>query len=581
MNNSNTKINSNTEFQHNNIFDNLIYIFEELKNNILVGCSNLFKNILSWDSASLIIKKFDIHVIIKKIVTFFSFSYDRAFLKNDINNELFIYVKLSSAIINFVLIILLVLILINFILSIFNKTFSFLTKILKFFNIIILTSIITLLIFKLYLSLKLEQGFGPSLYDLKVNFFKENTNYFYSEYFINFSSAFSDSIILLSFITGLICLELLGFKNLFKYLNNISLFYMFNIFVIIMVSTNNVLIMFISFEFIFLPTMYFVYKMGYSKKIEKANKYLFQWTLFGSFLVLCALGYIFFKFNTLNYYYIQQVKLSTLESRIIFCIFLLGFGIKIPLAPFHIWLLKVHVESPTAFSIFLSGFLVKSALYCLFILLTLFNNIHNYFILTSWILLSLIVGTIGLSRQIDIKKLIAWATVQEMTFMLLFLIFKQIFLTHTCILFLVLHGLMSSYMFYIVDILQKRYKTRALKFIKGLHLTLPKITKHIWFLILLFSGFPLTAKFFIEWNLIALMSETHYATLVYLILLVNFCGAIFFCKVMFTIIYGVYEKDEEGKEEDFEFIETQKKEYGLLNFLVILILLLLWLIFIF
>jgi hypothetical protein len=37
---------------------------------------------------------------------------------------------------------------------------------------------------------------------------------------------------------------------------------------------------------------------------------------------------------------------------------------------------------------------------------------------------------------------------------------------------------------------------------------------------------------------------------------------------MFSIIYGVQEDKE------FEFIETQKKEYSLLNFLVILILLL-------
>lgn len=63
--------------------------------------------------------------------------------------------------------------------------------------------------------------------------------------------------------------------------------------------------------------------------------------------------------------------------------------------------------------------------------------------------------------------------------MLLFLVFKQIFLTHTCILFIILHGLMSSYMFYIVDMLQRRFKTRALIYIKGLHLLLPKMTKHI------------------------------------------------------------------------------------------------------
>jgi NADH-quinone oxidoreductase subunit M len=317
--------------------------------------------------------------------------------------------------------------------------------------------------------------------------------------------------------------------------------------------------------------MYFVHKLGYSKKIDKANEILFYWTLFGSFLVLCGLIYIYTNYNTLNYTLLQNKHFSYYESKILFIIFLLGFGIKIPLAPFHYWLLKVHVESPTAFSIFLSGFLVKSALFCLFILLSLFQDVNNFFFLTIWILISLVIATLGLGRQTDFKKLIAWATVQEMTFMLLFLIFKQIFLMHICTLFLLLHGIMSTYMFYIVDMLYRRFKTRGLVYIKGLHLLLPKLTKHFWFLILLFSGFPLTAKFLIEWGLISLMTNTSFGPLVYIILIVNFLGSILFCKIMFSIIYGVQE------DKDFEFIETQKKEYSILNFLVLLILLLIWL----
>lgn len=516
------------------------------------------------------------HLIAENIIFFKAFSFfDSSVIPvENFSSDLLLYVQFSSAVINMTLFFLIMLTILNFVYNLFFKHISYLLKLLRFINLFFLTIIITLLIIKFYFSLKLEQTLGPYLYDLKYNFFKENSKFFYYEHFIVFSSSFSDAILILSFITGLICLELLGLKNLFKTINNISLFYIFNFFVVIMVSTSNILIMFLSFEFIFLPTMYFVYQLGYSKKIEKSNEILFYWTLFGSFLILCTLGYLFYSFNTLNYIFLQQQSISKIESQIIFFIFLLGFGIKIPLAPFHYWLLKVHVESPTAFSIFLSGFLVKSALYCLFIFISLFNNTHNYFILTGWIFFSLIVATLGLAEQTDIKKLIAWATVQEMTFMLIFLVFKQIFLTHTCVLFIILHGLMSSYMFYIVDMLQRRFKTRALIYIKGLHLLLPKMTKHIWFLILLFSGFPLTAKFFIEWNLISLMLETNYSVLIYIILFVNFAGAIFFCKIMFTIIYGIQE------EEDLEFVETQKKEYGLLNFLVCFILILLWLIYI-
>lgn len=192
-----------------------------------------------------------------------------------LSSEMLLYIQFSSATINMTLYFLLMLIILNFIYNIFFKNISYLMQLLRFINLLMICIITTLLIIKFYFSLKLEQHLGPYLYDIKLNFFKENLTINYFEHFIIFSSSFSDAILILSFLTGLICLELLGLKNLFKNINNISLFYMFNFFVVIMVSSNNLLIMFISFEFIFLPTMYFVYKLGYSKKIDKANEVLF------------------------------------------------------------------------------------------------------------------------------------------------------------------------------------------------------------------------------------------------------------------------------------------------------------------
>jgi len=494
---------------------------------------------------------------------------------NLLEQQILIYVQFSSACVNIALILLLILTILNTIYNFFFKNFSSILQILRFINLSVLAAISILFFVKFYYSLRLEQILGPHLLDLKLNFFCNNNQIPYLEYYAVFSSSFGDAVIILAIITGLICLELLGLKNIFKYINNINIFFIFLSFVIIMVSTSNILIMFLCFEFLFLPTMYFVHKLGYSKKIDNANEILFYWTLFGSFLVLCALIYIFTNFNTLNYTILQTKQFSYWESKILFLIFLLGFGIKIPLPPFHYWLLKVHVESPTAFSIFLSGFLVKSALFCLFILLSVFQDVNNFFFLTIWILASLVIATLGLGRQTDFKKLIAWATIQEMTFMLLFLVFKQIFLMHICTLFLLLHGIMSTYMFYIVDMIYRRFKTRGLVYVKGLHLLLPKLTKHFWFLILLFSGFPLTAKFLIEWGLISLMANTYFGALVYVILTVNFLGSVVFCKIMFSIMYGVQEDKE------FEFIETQKKEYTILNFLVLLILILIWIMYTF
>jgi NADH:ubiquinone oxidoreductase subunit 2 (subunit N) len=110
----------------------------------------------------------------------------------------------------------------------------------------------------------------------KLSFYKGNKNIYFLENFVIFSSAFSDIIVLLSVIIGLICLDILGPKNYFNSINNNSIFYLFNFLVVIMASTNNLLVMFICFEFIFLPTVFFAYKLGYSKKIDKAALTLFM-----------------------------------------------------------------------------------------------------------------------------------------------------------------------------------------------------------------------------------------------------------------------------------------------------------------
>lgn len=485
------------------------------------------------------------------------------------------YVNLSTTLVLISLTLILFSILINIIYHLFFKNNFYITKKYYFSNIFILVLIIFITMIKLYISLKFEKAVGTALLDIKLDFYKKNNNITSIEYCAVFSSSLSDAVTLLCLITGLVCLDLLGNKNLFKNFNNMMIFLLFNFFVIIMVTTPNLLLMFLAFECIFLPTVYFVFELGYMKKTEKAGIALFYWTLCGSFLILCSLAYIYYNYSTLNYVLLSKVNFSMTEHIIFFALFMIGFGVKIPIIPFHFWLLKVHVEAPTGFSIFLSGFLVKSALYCLFMFFNIFNINQLFYFITVIIFFSLIAASTGLATVIDIKKLIAWATIQEMTFMLLFMLFKQTFFIHTCILFILLHGLMSIYMFYLIDIIQRRYGLRSLQHINGLSLFMPKLVKYVWFLILLFGGFPLSAKFLIEWNLISLFTNTNMLYLFLYSFLVNFIGAIFFIKHFLIILYGIPKNSE-----DLNFIDIQKHESILLNFLSTLITLLILIIYI-
>jgi len=87
-------------------------------------------------------------------------------------------------------------------------------------------------------------------------------------------SVLSDIILVLAFSSGMTCVTLLGEKNLSKYISNISLFSFFYLAIMVMVYTENLLIMFIGFEFLFLPTLYFVYKQGYVQRVDKTLRVL-------------------------------------------------------------------------------------------------------------------------------------------------------------------------------------------------------------------------------------------------------------------------------------------------------------------
>jgi len=365
-------------------------------------------------------------------------------------------------------------------------------------------------------------------------------SYFFSTCAVSLnSSVLSDVIILLAFSSGLICIYLLGEKNLSKYLSNVSIFSIFLVAITFMVYTTNLLVMFLGFEFLFLPTLYFVYSHGYVQRVDKTIKILLYWTLFGAFLVLTSMAYIFFKYKTLNYFALTNLQFSTFENNILyFCIFV-GFGVKVPVFPFHYWLTKIHVEAPAGFSIFLSGFLVKAAVYCFYYFNLVFQSEHFIQIASLVALLGIIESSIKMWTQTDFKKLIAFATIQEMNLILYLLLNYQNILDYSLILFILIHGWLSTLMFFLVDIVQKKTSSRNIVEVSGLAYTFPEIKLIIWFIILLFSGFPLTVKFIIEWeilgNLILQANELFILTF-FVIVVVGVAG---FAKQMIIILYGM------------------------------------------
>lgn len=353
------------------------------------------------------------------------------------------------------------------------------------------------------------------------------------------TSALSDIILLLALSSGLICIYLLGEKNLSKYMSNTSIFSIFLVAIIFMVYTTNLLIMFVGFEFLFLPTLYFVYSHGYVQRTDKAIRILLYWTLFGAFLVFSSIAYLYMRYKTLDYFTLMTLKFSTLEANILYFFLFLGFGVKVPVFPFHYWLTKIHVEAPAGFSIFLSGFLVKAAVYCLYYFNLVFQADISVQFASVAALFGIVESSIKMWTQTDFKKLIAFATIQEMNLILYLLLNYQNLLDYNLLLFILIHGWLSTLMFFLVDIIQKKTSSRNIVEISGLAYNFPEMKLIIWFILLLFSGFPLTVKFIIEWEILGslmLQGKITYIMSFFVIVVVGVTG---FAKQMIIILYGM------------------------------------------
>ena len=259
---------------------------------------------------------------------------------------------------------------------------------------------------------------------------------------------FSYTMTILAIFVSVISWTYLSERYMFKYDFFIFYFFIFTLCTILMVFSINLLQMFVYFEFIFLPSLFFVYQLGYSKKTPRSVTFLLTWTLTGSFLVLMSLSYLYSSYACVDITYLRCIKFSNLETLFLFLIFFIGFAVKIPAWPFYYWLTKVHVEAPTGFSIFLSGFLVKTAFFCLTFFYFLFYNFYLNLIFLGIVIWGGYDSSIRMWGSLDIKKLIAFATVQEMNLIIVFLLLSYNSNLMILNIFLLIHGILSAFFFF-------------------------------------------------------------------------------------------------------------------------------------
>jgi len=263
----------------------------------------------------------------------------------------------------------------------------------------------------------------------------------------------------------------------------------------------NLFLFFIFFEITLITMFFLVGIWGLEKREEAAFTFLLYNGL-GSAIMLIAFialmmnagriitpdGYIFTTdiqtiiYNLTNEgssYYLQANGAEPFNSIFLYGVFfalLVAFGIKLPMFPFHSWILKVHYQAPPPMSMILSGVLLKIGAYGLFRMeYSFFPEITEGFgtLLVVLGIINLLYGGILAFVQADLKMVVVYSSISHMGIVLMGLGAMNAFGFQGAIFQMVSHGFLSALFFFIVGVIYNRVHTVQFKELGGMATVMP------------------------------------------------------------------------------------------------------------
>ncbi|WP_188049109.1 NuoM family protein [Flavobacterium sp. GP15] len=272
------------------------------------------------------------------------------------------------------------------------------------------------------------------------------------------------------------------------------------------------LLYYIFWELSLIP-IYFIALVWGNGDVEERRKAVvkfFIYTLAGSLFMLVAFVYLYQKAGSFLIEDLYKVNLSATEQLWIFLAFFLAYAIKIPLIPFHTWQANVYQKAPTVGTMLLSGIMLKMGLYSIirWQLPLAPAAAHEYkYIFIAIGLAGVIYGSIVALRQRDLKKLLAYSSLAHVGLIAAGTYTLTLDGLRGAVLQMIAHGFVVVGLFYVAEIIFRRYETRVIAEMGGIRSQTPRFTSMFLILVMASISLPATFNFVGEFTVLYSLSQ--------------------------------------------------------------------------
>jgi NADH-quinone oxidoreductase subunit M len=199
------------------------------------------------------------------------------------------------------------------------------------------------------------------------------------------------------------------------------------------------------------------------------------------------------------------LRLSCGQQFWIFSAFFLAYAIKIPIIPFHTWQAKVYQKAPTVGTMLLSGIMLKMGLYSVLrwqLPIAPLTAKGYQYTLIGLSIAGVIYGSIVALRQKDLKKLLAYSSLAHVGLIAAGAYTLTLDGLRGAVLQMIAHGFVVVGLFFVAEIIFRRYETRLISEMGGIRSQSPKFTSMFLLLVLASVALPSTFNFVGEFTVL-------------------------------------------------------------------------------